>query len=227
MRHHPVDTSSHRGWTIAIHHDPDCESPRDWCNHGTIWAGHAQARFASPDPMPASSVLDSVIARFGGHDGPSARAALTRAAIWLPVYRFEHSGVAWRTRPFHCPWDSARVGIVFVAKDRVRATYGARRIGPALRRSVEAQLSAEVETYGQWANGDCYGYRILDADGAETDASCWGFIGDPQDSFLIAEARDEIDAMIAERHRIRSARLKTLIAHRVPLALRPGLLATP
>jgi len=29
------------------------------------------------------------------------------------------------------------------------------------------------------------------------------------------------------RHRVRSARLKTLIAHRVPLALRPGLLATP
>jgi hypothetical protein len=46
---------------------------------------------------------------------------------------------------------------------------------PSQIRNAEALIRAEIETYGQWVNGECYGYTVTYADG-EVD-SCGGFIG--------------------------------------------------
>ena len=49
-----------------------------------------------------------------------------------------------------------------------------------------------AETYTEWANGECYGYILHDADGHEID-SCWGFIG--RDA-VVAEAQEAAHACV-------------------------------
>ena len=65
---------------------------------------------------------------------------------------------------------------MYVSRDDVLKEYGTRRITYELKRRVLIVLKAEVEEYGRWLNGEVYGYRIEDAEGAEIDA-CWGFVG--------------------------------------------------
>ena len=46
--------------------------------------------------------------------------AITRkedAAVLLPIFMYDHSGITIQTRPFSCPWDSGQVGFIFVSKN--------------------------------------------------------------------------------------------------------------
>lgn len=177
----PIETFTHNGKTVEILADFDgsAANPRECCNLGTMWT--QERRHNSPDALPVrGNVFESVAREFGGeaHHESNAK-ALDRGAIWLPLWKYEHGGAAYRaaeSNPFRCPWDSGQVGYVFAKKEDVRKEYGVKRITPAIRAKVLDVLRAEVETYSQWANGEVYGFRVLDSDGEELD-SCWGFIG--------------------------------------------------
>lgn len=113
-----------------------------------------------------------------------AEFAAENAAEWdeFPLYMIDHSGTAYRVsqtgNPFRTcdpgEWDSGRVGSVFVKRADV---------GP------DALTAANVacEQYTHWANGNIWGYVIETPDDDHVD-SCWGFIGDSDDEYLIAEA---------------------------------------
>lgn len=177
-----IETFTHNGKYIEIVADDSgiCESPRECCNLGTFWT--QERRSYSPDALEVSgNIFQSVSSLFGGiAEAESNAKALDRSCIWLPVWKYEHSGVMYRaaeSNPFSCRWDSGQVGYIWVRKETVRAEYGVKRITPATRAKVLDVLKAEVETYSQWANGETYGFKIYDQeDGDELD-SCWGFIG--------------------------------------------------
>lgn len=80
----------------------------------------------------------------------------------FPLFMYDHSGTAYSIAPFSCPWDSGRVGSVFV------------KIEDCPEPEQTARLMCEE--YTSWANGDCWGYVLEDEDGEQLD-SCWGFIG--------------------------------------------------
>jgi len=42
------------------------------------------------------------------------------AAVVLPLYLYDHSGITISTTPFSCPWDSGRVGFAVVSKEKIR-----------------------------------------------------------------------------------------------------------
>ena len=42
--HDPVYEEVHQGHNIKIYHDPDSESPREWCNLGTLICWHRRYR---------------------------------------------------------------------------------------------------------------------------------------------------------------------------------------
>lgn len=173
-----IETISHDGCTIEIHPDFHPMNPREECdNLGTIWT--QERRHKSPDDMPCgSNVFASIAQEFGGKAYPeSMEKALDRECVWLPVWKYEHSGVAYRasaSNPFFCPWDSGAVGYVFVRKADVRKEYGVKRITKAVREKALAVLQGEVEEYSRYANGEAYGFKIMDHNGDEID-SCWGF----------------------------------------------------
>lgn len=141
---------------------------------------------------------------------------LGRKLIMLPVFKYEHGGVAYNTSGFHCPWDSGQVGWIFVRKDKVRQEYGCKVVSPRIRKKVLEVLRAEVCEYSKWANGEVYGFVVRKEDGEELD-SCWGHIGL---DFATESGRESAEYYVKRLRKNRQNRLKTMIKNRVPLDLR-------
>lgn len=105
----------------------------------------------------------------------------------LRVFKYEHSGVAYNTSGFSCPWDSGQVGYIS-APNTLDVP------------DVEKYLEGIVETFSNWACGNVWGYRVEDKDGEEI-ASCWGFFGEyGMDEWqrMFEEAKSEIDVAFVE-----------------------------
>lgn len=73
-------------------------------------------------------------------------------AVCLPVYMYEHGGIAVSTKPFSCPWDSGRIGFIFVSKEKLRKKYRVKRVTASLVAKAVRILEAEVEEYNQYLN---------------------------------------------------------------------------
>jgi hypothetical protein len=95
-------------------------------------------------------------------------------AIILPLYLFDHSGITISTKPFNCPFDSGRIGFVYITKQSIYKEYNTKRITKAIREKAIAVLEAEVKTYDKYISGDVWGYRITDENDSEVD-SVWGY----------------------------------------------------
>lgn len=129
-----------------------------------------------------------------GRDPDEATAwAQENAADWftIPLFLYEHGGVVYRvghSNPFHCPWDSGRVGFVALK----RAEWGN---GDESDDWLAERAARIAGAYTKWANGECYGYVLRDRAGHEID-SCWGLIGIDsvrEESAAAAAARDPGD----------------------------------
>ena len=174
------ETFTHNGFTVKIHHDNSgTESPRQDSNLGVFWTMERNQK--SPDALivrgdAKASLVYTLRCADNWH---AIFKALDAQAVWLPVWKYEHSGVAYaaaENNPFSCPWDSGQAGVIFVLKADIRKEYGVNRVDPKTRAKVLTVLMGEVETYSQWANGEVYGYTVTDTAGDAVE-SCWGFIG--------------------------------------------------
>jgi hypothetical protein len=158
----PVETIEFgRGLHASIYHDGDVEQP-----------------FAGDDAVRIVVLHRRYIDPSGGECGldPDEVAAWQRenAPNWftIPLFLYDHSGTIFRaghSNPFHCPWDSGRIGIIALR----RADWAD---GEASDDALAEYAQAVTNAYTSWANGDCYGYVLCDSTGNECD-SCWGFIG--------------------------------------------------
>lgn len=130
-----------------------------------------------------------------------------KSAPWaaFPLFMFSHSGTAYQVgapvapgerpvNPFSCPWDSGRVGWLFVKLSEI-APRNMRRAEKLAKAAECARITCEV--YTQWANGEVYGYVIEDADGDTLD-SCWGFIGYSDDEYLLGERKTAFDYAVKQ-----------------------------
>ncbi|WP_197922759.1 hypothetical protein [Thiosulfatihalobacter marinus] len=194
--HDPVYEEAHRGHTIKIYHDPDAESPREWSNLGTLICWHRRYRLGD------SHSFDSPEAFLRDLSGISAQSDLSmdqlrdraeRKSVLLPVFLYDHSGLAMNTIGFHCPWDSGQVGYVYVTLEAVRKEFGVKRVTKALREKAADILRGEIVSYDAYLGGRVYGY-VIEQDGEEIDA-CWGFVGDYELDCL-SEARAVVDPLI-------------------------------
>jgi len=82
----------------------------------------------------------------------------------------QHSGIAMSTTPFQSPWDSGQAGFVYVSKAKAQERAPDDRAPKDWALEI---MGGEVETFGQYLNGDVYGYRV-EYNGDTVD-SCWGF----------------------------------------------------
>lgn len=73
----------------------------------------------------------------------------------LPLYLMDHSGLSMRVTPFSCKWDSGHVGYIHTTPAKL-LEFG---VGPE---HAEARLTAEVERYSQYLEGEVYGYVIFE-----------------------------------------------------------------
>lgn len=145
-------------YNINIVLDQYPESPREWDNLGTLVIFGKNAKDETTEKRDRYE-LQTYLQTFTG--------------VYLPVYCYEHRGIAYSTTPFICRWDSGQVGYIFVTTEKLKEEFP-NWVSNEVVKNAEEILSGEIETYSKWANGDVYGYEITNSNGQHID-SCWGY----------------------------------------------------
>ncbi|TMV89804.1 hypothetical protein FGG78_14120 [Thioclava sp. BHET1] len=190
--HDPVYEEAYQGHTVKIYHDTDAESPRQWSNLGTLICWHRRYRLGDSHQFDGPEAFLRDLAGVSDQSYLSMDQLRDRAeskSVLLPVFLYDHSGLAMNTIGFHCPWDSGQVGYVYVTLEAVRTEFGVKRVTKALHEKAEDILRAEIVSYDAYLSGRVYGY-VIERDGEEVDAS-WGFVGDYETGCL-PEARHAV-----------------------------------
>lgn len=151
---------------LKLVRDEDAESPRDFDNLGIMVCFHNRHNLGDEHDLKTDDFAnwDAIWAYLEAEEG---------ARFVVPVYLMDHSGLALDTKPFGCSWDSGQVGFIYTTSEKMK------EIGVTSGR-VKAMLRSEVEVYGMYVEGDCWGYVIEDDDDVEGEQvdSCWGFYGE-------------------------------------------------
>ena len=176
--------------TFTIIQDMSPSNPReDMDNLGTLTGTAGRFHFADKghggNGWTMADTLAHIATECGADVDPDTIDAESLApfAVILPVYRFDHSAVAYSVRPFGCRWDSGQVGYIFASLPKIAAEYG--DTSPETLDKVREVLAGEVSTFSAYANGDVYGVRIFD-EVEELDA-CWGFYGSDHEASGLME----------------------------------------
>lgn len=126
--------------------DENPTNPRE-----TMWDNLAQFHFwpmveklcLKNDPIPANATREDSI-----------------TAVTFPIFLLNHSGYSLSTHDFNDPWDSRRVGTVFVFRKMAREWFGWKRITKARVQHIEAQVNRELTELERYLNGEVYAIKI-------------------------------------------------------------------
>lgn len=185
------------GLTARLLVDEDCESPRQYSNVGKFLGfPHRHYNIGDETFDPERHEIDCEACHGTGYadedeteecpecegrgsfdlDTWERLEAYVRAEygarVVLMVSMTDHSGVSYYEGRPRDPWDSGVAGVMFDTPEGVSECMG----DGASDEQIAGALRCELEEYGRWASGECYGYVIEDEDGDTLD-SCWGFIG--------------------------------------------------
>lgn len=190
MEEYLAETEDYRGHKIKVYQDPDPPNPRDknyQDNFGTMVCFHKryvlgdEGHGINKDDFSSWDELEAYLIKEVG------------AAVILPLYLYDHSGITMNTRGFNCPWDSGRVGFIYATRQNIRDNYGVKRIWKGTIDRAKELLEGEVKEYDRYLTGQVYGYMIEDADGEDVD-SCWGYNSEPAE--IIMECKAIVDRSI-------------------------------
>lgn len=166
----PIHTEYYKGFTIEIIPDEDAENPRTaWDNLGTMQCFHRRYTLGDKNLIRHEDYA-------GWDEMEDAIRKDLGAEIILPLYMYDHGGITISTSPFSCPWDSGRIGFIYVTREKLLKEYGNVRLTKDIIAKATKVLEGEVEVYDQFVQGDVYGYTIKDSEGEDGD-SCWGYYG--------------------------------------------------
>ena len=173
-----IETKRISDYLIEIFPDDSPESPREWDNLGTMICFHGKYELGDKHDYDHRDYE-------GWDEMEAAIIKNEKAAVILPLYLYDHSGITISTSPFGCPWDSGQIGFVFVSKTKLLKEFGGKVVTQKLKEKATKILKGEVETYDQFITGDVYGYKISKVtvcseghEHTEKVDSCWGFYGD-------------------------------------------------
>lgn len=79
--------------------------------------------------------------------------------IMLPLYLFDHGGLAISTGAFGCSWDSGQVGFIYCTLTKARQWLGTDHYDKIIRR-----LKSEVKEYDMYLRGDVYRIDVYKGD---------------------------------------------------------------
>ena len=207
-----IETLIIDGYAVEIYHDPDVEHPRAWCS-STLYTTHRRYDFGGESLSCDAASIEEAFAEHLADKGLTER-----DVIWLPVYGFEHSGLALGCTPFRDRWDSGQLGYIYMSRADTSREYGGQTHHPLDEgRGVSPSRGRDrhLGRLSQW-RGLLLRHSCLD------DLSIGGFYGsDHEASGLLSAARAEIRHAIRQKRRAHYTRLKRLIRAGVPLQYRP------
>lgn len=161
-------------WTWRVSHDEWAETPRDFAE-GVMFCWHSRYNLSDDDAkdyltsyalrdwrnlvdnMPSDTPRDELWDAVERHC--ARRVAFESGLSWrdlvvLPVYMYDHGGIALSTGGFSCPWDSGRVGLIVSKPSLVHRTN-------ANYPHICKVLGQEVESYSHHVNGNTYIIEVL------------------------------------------------------------------
>ncbi len=133
------DCFSLNNFTIKINPDDCPDSPRDWDNLGQMVCFHNRYDLGDKHNFADSEELAEFLSKNKAN------------LIVLPLYLYDHSGLAMSTTPFHCPWDSGQVGFIYAQKNQENLS----------EEQIKQILLNEVATYNQYLNGEVFAFEVL------------------------------------------------------------------
>lgn len=175
---------------VIMDEDGFPESPREWDNAWTL-VPHKKFRY--------SNLFDDTGVQVGWEDFTEyedvnykslAKKTGERISIAVPVYIMEHGTITLSRGHFYdvdpCRWDWGVAGIAYM-------TTKARKEFPKLEDALK-RLDSELELLTAYANGEAWGFRILDDDGNVV-SSCYGYYSEQE-----AEEAGKQELEYLERH---------------------------
>lgn len=177
-------------WRVRVVVDEDgyASSPRDWMATEIVGPDLRSWRVRT-EGARFQREFEEIYHRLGGDAFPRYMRIFHDIEV-LPVYMYEHSAVALSTGSFigraqHAEWDSGQIGFAYITPEKLEETGIT---------DVEGAMSSEVETLGQWMNGEVYGWVLekkragkvvfddpdedsLDYEDWDERDCCWGIIG--------------------------------------------------
>ena len=197
---------THEGYTIKYEREEYPQSPiDDFDLYGTICCAHRRHTLGHvqlPNNLTYAEAIGQEILTL-----PPERnlmKALNKAAVWLPLYLYNHSGLSISTRSFygrahHAEWYSGVVGFIYITLEDIKKESGNhdwKLITAKRRKQVEDRLRTTVEIYDGYLSGNIWNYAIADPNGKDIDESN-SYYGD-EDNMLEA-AMAQIDCIIESR----------------------------
>ena len=151
--------------TYKILRDPEPENPREWEPAAVMHCGHQ--KYILGDKDAATPFVD---------DDYRAKVQRPDVLTYLPIYMYDHSGLAFKHTPFDCQWDSGLLGWHYMTRESAAESWPHVIDEDELIERAHELMADELRVYDDYIGGEVYGYQIHDAEGNELD-SCWGFIG--------------------------------------------------
>ena len=169
-----IQECTKRNEKLQIVQDDICEDPRNWDNL-TIIATLEQNHSTIGDfQFKSSDELNEFVKDQG-------------AIYSMPLYIYDHSGISLACfedkvgYPYNDQWDAGCIGMVFTTEALLKEAG----LFNSTKKEIIEYMKAEVDTYSQWCNGECYGFRLSkwskcdkcnQVEDKEID-SCYGFLG--------------------------------------------------
>ena len=151
------------GVVLKVVSDDHAESPREWCNAGTMVCDHGRYNLGDKDGH--SDASDAICASrsfkqkwdedYDFSPGPALWEMIQECEdiVSLPLYLFDHSGLALSTKRFSCPWDSGQVGFTFMTRATILKETGSKRLTKKAREWALSYLEAEADVYDKFLSG--------------------------------------------------------------------------
>jgi hypothetical protein len=183
----PVLEEKYKGYIVKVLIDDfGGDSPRDWDNLGHMVCFHRRDNYGDKHDFSTPADLYEF---FKEH-----------RVVRLPIYMYDHSGVALstgRSYPFNDPWDAGQLGYIYATYEEIRKDYGVKHVTQSITLKVEKVLKSEVETYSRYLNGEVYGWMVSTlAEPDEQLDSVWGYFDDTD--FVLQEGKDHVDWLIKD-----------------------------
>ena len=172
-----IETREYAGCTIKTYADDCAESPREWDNLGIIVGTHGKYDLCDEDNIHSGyggSYLKDFLAYLNqkydicldeqGFTLDTNELEYTHFELiehwanknitYLPVYMYDHSGIAIKTTPFGCRWDSGQIGYIYCDQEKLN------KMGTPSSQA-ERVLKQEINVYDQFVRGNVYGVVIV------------------------------------------------------------------
>ena len=177
----PVQTITHKKYTIEIYSDDMSENPREsWDQLSQMVCFHKRYNLGDEHEYSSDD--------FNNWNHLKRQLKKDGALFIKPLYMYDHSGITIKTTPFSCQWDSGQIGFVFTTQDKINEFFD-----EADDEKIEKCILSDVETYDHYLTGEVYGFITKDKDDNEID-SCWGFYGyDFENNGLLETAKGNIE----------------------------------